>query len=199
MVCGVHFGKSQHCKAVSTDCGREEWAKQAFKAPVTERKGWGSEREHVCAGEAGFPLNVYRRSGYQIHLELSFLSDARRQLGCFGKKWGDSRGTTYSSETFYTVKLYSIQISSQVLCSLNIHLCPSICSSSLTGCYVWGYIHTLICLPPFVYPPFLLLTACYIPGTLPAPSIHLPIVNLFILQPYRILAILLCTRCCSRL
>ena len=87
MVCGVHFGRSQHCKAVNTHCGGEERAKQAFKTPITERRGRvGSKKEHIRAGEADFPLNVYRRSGYQIHLELSFLSDASRQLGCFGKK-----------------------------------------------------------------------------------------------------------------
>lgn len=57
-----------------------------LKPPLQRERGGGSEREHICAGEADFPLNVYRRSGYQIHLELSFLSDARRQLGCFGKK-----------------------------------------------------------------------------------------------------------------
>ena len=51
-----------------------------LKPPLQkERGGVGSKREHICAGEADF-LNICRRGGYQIHLELLFLSDARRQL-----------------------------------------------------------------------------------------------------------------------
>lgn len=52
-----------------------------LKPPLQkERGGVGSKREHICAGVADFLLNIYRRGGYQIHLELLFLSDARRQL-----------------------------------------------------------------------------------------------------------------------
>lgn len=162
----MHFGKSQHFRAVNTHHDGEERAKQAFETPITDRKGRGGKQESIFVL---VKLIFYQMFTEEVDTRFIWNYYFFQMLGGSWLVWEEMRW----SQRSHLRRLWKFLHFSVVFCAgfmpgaLLPRCHPPFHLPIIIDCLICIRLYPHTSVHPSVCLPIWFLTACHVPGNSP--------------------------------